>query len=87
MLSPASRAETLTWRVVKPNVPIEGRAPVAEPLPLRFLGLPHRPGRLAPGISSPQATVFQVVGPLLVEVPLASELQGPLAGLGFVIRP
>lgn len=88
MPSSTHRAESLTWCVVKPNVPVAGRAPAPGPTPLRFLAAPVRP--VAPGapeapVEAP-ATIFQVVGPLLVEVPLAEELNGNPPLMGFQPR-
>lgn len=89
MPSSTHRVEPLTWCVVKPNSPVAGRLPTPGPTPLRFLAAARRP--LAPGADEPEAqellgTLFQAVGPVMIEVPLASELAGPPALMGFVPR-
>lgn len=85
------RVETLSWRVVKPNAPVPGRNPAPAPVSLRFLSAPVRPtahdavaAEAAP--DAPLGTVFQAAGSLLIEVPLASELDGQPPVFGFVAR-
>lgn len=82
------QAAPLTWCVVKPNAPVAGRTPAPVPTPLRFLAAPSRPQ--APAADATDAdelgTLFQAVGPVMLEVPLATELSGPPALLGFVPR-
>ncbi len=85
--SSTHRAETLSWRVVKPNAPVPGRNPAQAPVALRFLSAPSRPvAPDAPAADAPLGTVFQASGSLLIEVPLANELSGPPPIFGFVAR-
>jgi hypothetical protein len=83
-------ADTLSWRVMKPNAPVVGRSPAQAPAALKFLSMPVRATAPAAAHEAPAdgpfGTVFQAAGALLIEVPLASELAGPLPTLGFVAR-
>jgi hypothetical protein len=85
---PSTRqAVTLSWCVVKPNAPVAGRTPAFVPTPLRFLAASRRP--LAPAADAAEGiddlgTLFQAVGPVMLQMPFASELQGPAALVGFV---
>ncbi|MEB3220676.1 MAG: hypothetical protein VKS61_01225 [Candidatus Sericytochromatia bacterium] len=78
MRSPRTAAPS--WRVVRPNAPVPGPQPEAAPVPLHILHVPLSPGRA--GGNLPR-TLFQGVGPILVEVPLADEVVGTPALLGF----
>ena len=83
------RTESLSWCVVKPNAPVAGRGPTPGPTPLRFLAAASRPlASSQPVAEAAEApgTLFQAVGAVLIEVPLASDLAGPPALVGFVPR-
>ena len=72
------RTASPSWRVVRPNAPVPGPQPEAAPVPLHILHVP-----VSPAPASQVRTMYQAAGPFLVEVPLADEVSGTPALLGF----
>jgi hypothetical protein len=75
-----SRTAAPSWRVVRPNTPAPSPQPEAAPVPLQILQVPLTPARA--GVAAPR-TLYQGVGPILMEVPLADEVVGSPAMLSF----